>query len=763
MTLNMAAMVLNYASEGLPIFPLHTVRDGRCTCGKPSCESPGKHPIASLVLNGHKNATKDSDTIRQWWTNNPDANIGIATGKNAGSVGILVVDVDGEKGEAALTQLVEQYGSLPKTKAAKTGKGRHLYFRYSRTVERVKCSTNDGLDIKADGGYVVGPPSMHASGRRYEWVDINVEYAEAPDWLIDYANGARRRQNNIVALNTNEKPRRTALKRILNANPLPDTEEERRRLASALSVIPSGDRSTWLTVGMALHSTGRSWAKKTWDVWSRSCPEKFSEQGQDDTWRSFDRPYDGPRVTVGTIFHLAEEHGWKVAESKTVAEGNSRTPHSDLNQHEPPSMAEEVEAVCRRLADLSRVEYDRVRGTEAEKLGIRVGTLDDEVNKYRAEDDAPRAGRPLALPLPDPWPDPVDGGALLDELVSVFTRYVMMPPASATAAALWCMHAHAFEASTTSPRLFITSPEKRCGKTTLLRVIQALVPKALQASNITAAALFRTVEAARPTLLIDEADTFLSENEELRGIINSGHARDGQVIRLVGDDHEPRAFSTWCPTAIAAIGNVQATIEDRSIVITMRRRRKDEKVERFRSDKILHLEDLQRKAARWVADNLSALRAYDPDVPASLNDRAADNWRPLLAIADLAGSRWEARVREAIAAFTDQAVVEDDSLPTKLLADIREAFAKHGDKIKSEVLVGHLKSLPDRPWADFYRGNGISTSWLAGKLKPFGIRPGTIRLSEKDWKDGKDTAKGYSVSWFGDAFSRYLPSENVTP
>jgi hypothetical protein len=406
-----------------------------------------------------------------------------------------------------------------------------------------------------------------------------------------------------------------------------------------------------------------------------------------------------------------------------------------------------------------------VRKAEAEKLGIRVITLDDEVNKYRAEDDAPRAGRPLTLPLPAPWPTPVEGAALLDEIVSAVATYVMMPQESAIAVALWCLHAHAFDASQISPRLFITSPEKRCGKSTLLRVIQALVPKALQASNITAAALFRTVEAVRPTLLIDEADTFLSENEELRGIINSGHARDGQVIRLVGDDYEARRFSTWCPTAIAAIGSVPATIEDRSIVISMRRRKSDERVSRFRSDRIQNLEELSRKAARWAADNLSELRAYDPDVPAYLNDRAADNWRPLLAIADLAGSRWEARVREAIAAFTDQAMVEDDSLAIELLADIRDAFAKHGDKIKSEALVEHLKSLPDRPWGDFYRGKGISTSWLSRKLKPFGILPGTIRVSEKDGKDGKDgkdTAKGYSVSWFDDVFSRYLPSENVT-
>jgi hypothetical protein len=106
----------------------------------------------------------------------------------------------------------------------------------------------------------------------------------------------------------------------------------------------------------------------------------------------------------------------------------------------------------------------------------------------------------------------------------------------------------------------------------LLGVIEALVPRPLLSANVTVAAVFRTIEAHWPTLLIDEADTFLRENEELRGVINSGHTRQGSVIRLVGDDHDPRAFSTYCPTAIAAIGNLPGTIEDREVKITMRRR-----------------------------------------------------------------------------------------------------------------------------------------------------------------------------------------------
>jgi hypothetical protein len=127
-------------------------------------------------------------------------------------------------------------------------------------------------------------------------------------------------------------------------------------------------------------------------------------------------------------------------------------------------------------------------------------------------------------------------------------RYVILESEGYIAAALFILHAYALEASTISPRLAITSPEMQCGKTTLLSVLESLVPKPLKADNVTAAAVFRVVESARPTLLIDEADSFLKDNEELRGVLNSGHRSNGQAIRLVGDDHEARVFSTFCPT-----------------------------------------------------------------------------------------------------------------------------------------------------------------------------------------------------------------------
>jgi putative DNA primase/helicase len=272
--------------------------------------------------------------------------------------------------------------------------------------------------------------------------------------------------------------------------------------------------------------------------------------------------------------------------------------------------------------------------------------------------------------------------------------------------------------------------------------------------------MFRTVEMARPTLLIDEADTFLAANEELRGILNSGHSKDGNVIRLVGDDHEPRAFSTWCPTAIAAIGRLPNTIDDRSIKIVMRRRRRDESVERIGESGIKELSVLARKARRWVDDHIDELRAADPLVPNELHDRAADNWRPLLAIADVANAELSKVARHVAIVLSKSSVTDQESWRIQLLSDIRSLFSNRGiDRIPSDDAVSYLIGLDERPWSEMNKGRNMTKTTLARFLKPFEIAPTTIRVNER-------TVKGYHLAMFEDAFSRYLdpvpPAQGVT-
>ena len=156
-------------------------------------------------------------------------------------------------------------------------------------------------------------------------------------------------------------------------------------------------------------------------------------------------------------------------------------------------------------------------------------------------------------------------------MVATFTRYVILPKHAAEALALWVVHAWAFDAWDISPFMVIISPEKRCGKTTVLIILQFLTPRSELASDISAAAVFRYVEDERPTLLIDEADTFIKDNEEMRGVLNTGHTKTAAyVIRTVEmcGEHKAKRFSTWAPKAIATIRSLADTLEDRSIIVT---------------------------------------------------------------------------------------------------------------------------------------------------------------------------------------------------
>ena len=414
-----------------------------------------------------------------------------------------------------------------------------------------------------------------------------------------------------------------------------------------------------------------------------------------------------------------------------------------------------------RLAALNPLQYDRQRAAAAEQLDVSVSALDKAVKGARSEQaDTKGQGRPLELPSIDPWPDPVNGAELLDAICSAIRRHVVMPEGSADAMALWALSTHCYDCFNHSPRLAITSPEKRCGKTTTLDLLRELVARALPTSNVTVSAVFRTIEIAKPTLLIDEADTFLKENEELRGVLNSGHRKGASIIRTVGEDYEPRQFSTWAPAAIAMIGNLPATLDDRSIVVRLRRRKPTERVQAFRGDRPpAEFVSFARKAARWAQDHATALIAADPDMTGLIN-RAADNWRPLFAIADAAGGKWPKHVR-AIANVAEENK-EDQSVRTMLLADIRDIFTArpHSDRIGSTELAVELGSMEGRPWIEWGRtGKPMTAAALSRMLSPFGILSGTKR-------SGSDTFKGYLYAEFDEVFSSYLAtsaSQTVTP
>jgi Protein of unknown function (DUF3631) len=414
----------------------------------------------------------------------------------------------------------------------------------------------------------------------------------------------------------------------------------------------------------------------------------------------------------------------------------------------------DAEQEISRLASLPLVQYERERIAVDGKLGMRASVLDTVVKAARPAENKGQ-GQVFELRAIEPWPTEVNGAELLNQISEAMKRYLVLPPNSVDTLALWAVHTHCFNCFTHTPRAAIVSPEKGCGKTTTLDVLGTMVARPLPTANATTSAIFRIIASAQPTLLIDEADTFLKENDELRGILNAGHRRGGQVMRTVGDDHEPRQFPTFGPAAIAMIGHLPETLYDRSVVINLRRRKPNEKIESFRCNRTEELRVLAQKAARWAADHQDRLTDSDPAMGELMN-RFADNWRPLFAIADEAGGEWPERVRK-IAADADAARTEQ-SVSVLLLMDIREIFDAEGtDRMSSGELVTRLTAIEGRPWAEWKHGKPITQNGLARQLNKFEVFPGTIRL------DGNMTAKGYYRLALEEAFSRYLPSQTDTP
>ena len=445
--------------------------------------------------------------------------------------------------------------------------------------------------------------------------------------------------------------------------------------------------------------------------------------------------------TFADLEKLAEVAvAWKSTSDE--ASGDTKAGHAD-------------DHLIAQLAALSPLAYDRRRQAEADRLGVRVGTLDAEVDRRRHQspEDPSTSGGGIELRNPEPSASPVDGAELLETIRATYRKHLILSEHADVALALWTLFAWVIDSFTIAPLLAVVSPEKRCGKTTLLHLLHALTPRALFASNITPAALYRAVERYRPTLVIDEADTFLRGSDELRGVLNAGHTRTSAVvIRTVGDEHEPRTFSVWCPKAIAMIGRLPDTLEDRAIVMAMHRRApSDPVVARLRLDR-LH-SAIGPDAMRWATDHTEALRQADPTVPEELHDRAADNWRPLLAIADQAGGWWPDAARVSARALSGVLEATDATRGVALLRDMRDIVGTH-EHVTSEALLAALLKLDEAPWSTWNKGRPISPRQVAALLRPFGIRSQQVH---------PENVKGYQRQDCADAFRRYLPADPNVP
>ena len=261
-----------------------------------------------------------------------------------------------------------------------------------------------------------------------------------------------------------------------------------------------------------------------------------------------------------------------------------------------------------RLAEMSLPEYEKIRKKEAKEMGFRESVLDKMVDEERKRLEHDELANSSIVNDVEEWAEDVEGEQILSELETIYKQYAILPDGAHTALALWTLGTYCFNAFRIFPMIGLSSPEKRCGKSTVMSLLGALTNKSLISSNITPAAIFRVAELCQPTLLIDEADTFLKDNDELRGIINSGHTKDTAfVIRTAGDNHDPRRFSTWTPKALAMIGDLPDTNRDRSIVIIMRRKLPNESVLKIPLTASEQFMDVRRQCKRWATDNFERL------------------------------------------------------------------------------------------------------------------------------------------------------------
>jgi hypothetical protein len=357
----------------------------------------------------------------------------------------------------------------------------------------------------------------------------------------------------------------------------------------------------------------------------------------------------------------------------------------------------------------------------------------------------------------------IEGTAILNRLHAVLTRYVVLPSAEAMdAVVLWIAASHAQPAWAHAPRLVIRAPEKRCGKSRLLDVVEGTCCNPLITVNASTAAVYRSIGSDEPpTLLVDEADTIFGgkqaeANEELRGLLNAGHQRNRPTIRWDNARNRVEKISTFAMAALAGIGQMPDTIEDRAVVIRMRRRAPGETVAPYRHRRDgPALRQLANDLNVWLRGNLPNLERAEPVMP--LEDRAADTWEPLIAVADLAGGDWPDRGRHAAELLTaerDGNSVSSDRI--RLLTDCRTAFGTL-DALPTTVLIDRLKADPEAPWAE-YGGPGLNAMTLGKLLREYDITSGNIRFTAdaaRAYQLTSTQAKGYQRADFADAWHRY--------
>jgi hypothetical protein len=316
-----------------------------------------------------------------------------------------------------------------------------------------------------------------------------------------------------------------------------------------------------------------------------------------------------------------------------------------------------------------------------------------------------------------------------------------------------------------TPYLAVTSPTRRCGKTLLLTMLYWLSSRGKKNDSMSQAAIYRSVEREKPTLLLDETGWVTDLKDQRQGILCGGFERNGyvEVCEGEGANITVRRFSTYCPKAFGIIGQLTPTLMDRAIEIAMQRK-SGEKVERLRRRDNDDHNRLRQQCLRWATDNHAVLSASEPSLPDNLNDRVADFWEPLLAIADRAGGHWPKLAVEAALALSG-AETDTEERSVELLRDMCAEL----DQIElpamiTKTMILALCSDAERPWATWNKNEKPITerqlAWLLRSFRKLGVMSETVHPHETG-EPAK--AKGYRSARLDEAAEKYLTRANASP
>ncbi|PRX45651.1 uncharacterized protein DUF3631 [Prauserella shujinwangii] len=366
---------------------------------------------------------------------------------------------------------------------------------------------------------------------------------------------------------------------------------------------------------------------------------------------------------------------------------------------------------------------------------------------------------------PPPGAIATAGHEVLDAVREFVARFNAFPSEHcAPMLALWYAHTHAADHFYVTPRLILDSAEPGSGKTRVLEVAQFLVRAPEMTISATTAALFRMVADGPITILFDEVDAIFNpknggNNEDLRAMLNAGYKRSATIARCVGDARAMKVekFPVYAPAALAGIaGHMPATITTRAITVHMKRRRADEQVAEFWEEDVeREARPVRERLAAWVESVGEQVGRSRPTMPEGVRDRAAEIWRPLIAIADAAGGHWPDTARAACEHFVAHASTQPDSIGIRLLADLRDLYSRHNtNRMTTADILTALHELDESPWAEL-QGKPLDARRLGKLLGKYGVRSSNIK------QPGGSVAKGYRLDGDGglaDAWSRYLPT-----